>query len=163
MRNRRLTAVVICLLVALNPSFIGTSQAQAKAKANTLKVTITAGDSWFKTAETESEVKRTVDCGRSYKFGDSKLSQGQSVKISNESGKQIGLGKTVWKVRDVEDRLDFWGEGVMRFGALCVLEVTVKNLKKAEMYQIMIGTFDAGAYSYEEMVQDKWKLTLTYS
>lgn len=152
--NRKL----ICLLSVIIgfTNLIVTPTANAAAKTYTLSFLVASAD-WSSLAETEAQARKTSEC---YAGKYSKLNSGAVLKITNQSGKLLAIGKTAWKVIEVTDQGADYGS--VRYEGLCALVTTVKKLPKADIYQFMLGTVDAGAYTFQELVADKWKVSLSY-
>lgn len=131
--------------------------ASAAAKTYTLSFLVVSSD-WTTLAATEADARKTSSC---YPGKYSKLDSGATLRITNQNGKLLAIGKTVWKVIEVTDSGDDDYPSI-RYEGLCALVATVKKLAKANIYELKLGTVDAGAYTFQELVADKWKVRLSY-
>ena len=144
------------IILVLAFSGLGTTSASA-AKTYTLKFGV-ASYNWHSLADNEAEANRTSEC---YAGQYSKLSAGAILKVTNENGKLLAIGKTAWKITEVTDQGEDYGS--VRYQGTCILYTTIKKLPKAQIYQLNLGSVDAGAYTFQEMVADKWELLLSYN
>ena len=152
--SRKLIGLLAIIIGFTNVSAI--SPTSAAAKTYTLSFVVASMD-WTSLADNEAAARKTSKC---YPGKYSKLNSGAILKITNQNGKLLAIGKTVWKVIDVTDQGEDYGS--VRYEGLCALVTTVKKLPKADIYQLMLGTVDAGAYTFQELVADKWKVSLSY-
>lgn len=101
---------------------------------------------------------------------DGDVGKGSKVRVTNESGKVVGLGRMKWKTGKVEDRYVTEAEYLeeypippeYRYEVVCRLQ-TKMTVGSAKFYDITIDGVDAGTYSRGELKADKWKLNLSYS
>lgn len=114
---------------------------------------------WKFVTKTKLEANSVAQCNA---FSPSQVFGGGSsstiLKILDESDKLLAIGKTVWKVTNVTDR---GAEQYLRYLGQCALVTTISKLPDATFYQFKLGSFDAGTYTLQELVQDKWRLNLT--
>ena len=152
--NRKVILFLISVGVAVSGFSITT--AQAASKTYNLSFSVISSD-WSSLADNENDAAKPSEC---YAGKYSRLNSGAILKVTNQNGKLLAIGKTVWKVIEVTDQgADY--ESV-RYEGTCALVTTVKKLPKADIYQLMLGTVDAGAYTFKELVADKWMVILTY-
>ena len=135
------------MIISFTITSIGVTPASA-AKTYTLKFGV-ASD-WTSLADNELDAGKPSQC---YAGQYSKLSAGAILKVTNENGKLLAIGKTVWKITEVIDQGEEYES--VRYQGTCILYTTVKKLPKAKIYQLNLGSVDAGAYTFEEMVADK--------
>lgn len=90
-----------------------------------------------------------------------KFTTGAILRISDENGKLISVGKTVWRVNQVTETGRNPRAPAYDWLAECALVVTIKKLPKAAIYQMTLDNRDAGAYSFEELVDSGWNVTQT--
>lgn len=146
----------LAVIIVLTNVYVAPPASAAPKKTYTLSFLVASMD-WTSLAYNEADARKPSSC---YPGKYSKLTSGAILKITNQNGKLLAIGKTVWKVIEVTDQLR--GDGELYYEGLCALVTTVKKLPKAEIYQLMLGTVDAGAYTFQELVADKWKVSLSY-
>ena len=152
--SRKLLALVTSAWLPVS-LFVATP-VNAAAKTYNLTFAVTSSG-WHSLADNEAEAKLPSKC---YPGQYSRLNAGAVLKITNQNGKLLAIGKTVWKVLDVTDQGEEYDS--VRYEGLCALFTSVKKLQKASIYQFTLGTVDAGAFTFEELVSNKWQVLLTY-
>jgi hypothetical protein len=130
------------------------------AKTNKLdfSISIKSNVLWKFAAETKLEANALSECNKispTQYFGGG--GSATILKIFDERGKMLTVGKTKWKVINVTDRGEEFG---LRYIGQCALVTTISKLPDATFYKFKMGSFDAGTYSLQELVKDKWRLNL---
>jgi hypothetical protein len=125
------------------------SPAQASTYNLKIYIKITSDYSWIDEDGNEDGVKD--DCANGY--NDYDIGMGSSLKVVNESGKTIGLGKvtkvSIWRYDYEEDLV-----------AHCGFRGTVK-VGNAKFYKILVDGRNGPDYSLAQLKKLKWSVTLT--
>jgi hypothetical protein len=169
---RRVPRKFVAFSLVLAVSLFGAQNSWAATKKkppvkNSLSIELVSENLDWRTSPgaTETAAKIASTCGNWW-GGKLSFKDGTQVRIKNESDKLIGIGKLAWKVTEVKDThlIDpnqTPANSPKRYIGVCVFTSTVKNLAKSQMYQVLIGSQDAGVYEFSELVATKWKLTLS--
>lgn len=146
------------------------------AQAATIKVTLTTiqRDTAFHYFESEFiQANANKDCqgaleklinksGSGPIFASPLVKLGSAIKVKNENGKTVGLGKITkgtYQKTEVQTGTDWKGDPYVLIVGRCLFTSTI-SLKSATFYEFNIGKSEPIDVSYTQLKKQKWKVTL---